>query len=424
MSEKLAAEGGPRARTTPFPTVGDASGRDLGEEELALLTEVIRSGCLSRHGGTMVPAFEAEFGARYGVRHCLAVTSGTAALHTAVGALGLNPGDEIITTTVTDMGTVIAILMQNCLPIFCDVDRRTMNLNPALLPSLITERTRAIIAVHLFGQPCDLDAVMAVAREHHLVVIEDCAQAHGAEWGGQLVGTIGDLGCFSLQQSKQITTGDGGAVITNNDELGEAARMFHDKYYDRSGANRGVLRLGANYRMTELQGAVALAQTRKLDRILARRRSTGELLTERLREIEGTVPPWLHEKARHSYWIYPFQIAEEVLGCPVVEFTAAIQAEGLPWGTGYAGGIPICLYPALREHRAYGDSAFPWEPPYGRNVEYREEDYPETVWAQRNTLVMNWNEGLTETDVQDMARGMAKVAAHYRARGPAPAPAI
>jgi dTDP-4-amino-4,6-dideoxygalactose transaminase len=304
----------------------------------------------------MVPQFEEEYAAHQGVKHCLGVTSGTAALHTAVGALQLNPGDEIITTTVTDMGTVIAILQQNQIPIFCDVDRRTMNLDPGKLEPLINDRTRAIIAVHLFGQACDMDTLMPIARKHKLHVIEDCAQAHDAEWDGRRVGTVGDLGCFSLQQSKQITTGDGGIVITNDDDLALAARNFHDKFYDRSGENRGVLRLGVNYRMTELQGAVALAQTRKLDSILGRRRHTAELLTSRLTEIEGIIPAWVHPKATHSYWIYPFQIDEAALGCTVAEFRAAIQAEGLPWGTGYAGGIPICMYPASTRPTATASS--------------------------------------------------------------------
>jgi dTDP-4-amino-4,6-dideoxygalactose transaminase len=288
-----------------------------------------------------------------------------------------------------------------------------MNLDPTRLEPLINDRTRAIIAVHLFGQACDMDALLPLARKYGLHVIEDCAQAHDAEWDGRRVGTLGDLGCFSLQQSKQITTGDGGIVITNDDELALRARNFHDKFYDRSSANRGVLRLGVNYRMTELQGAVALAQTRKLDSILGRRRHTSELLTSYLQGIPGIRPPWIHPKARHSYWIYALQIDEGVLGCTVEDFRAAVQAEGLPWGTGYAGGIPICMYPALREHKAYGDSLFPWEPPYGRYVEYREEDYPETLWAQANTFVMNWNEGITDSDVEDMAHGFRKVAAYF-----------
>ncbi|MGQ9733067.1 MAG: DegT/DnrJ/EryC1/StrS family aminotransferase, partial [Candidatus Zipacnadales bacterium] len=191
MTEELAIHGGPKARTVPFPSVSNATGRDLGQEEIALLTEVIHSGVLGRHGGKMVQQFESEYAAHQGVKHCLGVTSGTAALHTAVGALQLNPGDEIITTTVTDMGTVIAILQQCHIPIFCDVDRRTMNLDPTKLEALITDRTRAILVVHLFGQPAEMDVLLDIARKHSLYVIEECAQAHDAEWDGQRVGTLG-----------------------------------------------------------------------------------------------------------------------------------------------------------------------------------------------------------------------------------------
>jgi perosamine synthetase len=417
--EELAINGGPKTRDTavrPWPSISNASGRMFGDEELQLLEKVIRSGCLFRYGGTMVETFEREMAAKYGVKHAIAVTSGTAALHTAVAALDLDPGDEIITTTVTDAGTVIAILQCNCVPVFADVDRRTMIMRPDRIVAAISERTRAIIVVHLFGQPAPMDEIMAIAEKHHLYVIEDCAQAHGATFDGRLVGTIGHLGAFSMQQSKQITTGDGGVVICNDDELATRARMFQDKYFLRGGEYRGYERLGINYRMNELTGAVALAQLRKMDIILQRRRHTANLLRQRISAIEGIIPPWIHPKAEHSWWIFSFQIDEQVLGCSVSEFTAAIQAEGLPFSPGYAGGIPICMYPFLKERRAYGRSHFPWEPPYGRGVEYRAEDYPDTYWAQANTLVTSWNEGYTEEDVEDIVRGLAKVCAYYRAR--------
>ncbi len=420
MSQKLAINGGTPVRDTsvkPWPSVGNASGRMLGEEELANLRQVIESGSLNRYGGAMmVKQFEEAFAERMGVRHACAVTSGTAALHTAVGALRLEVGDEIITTTVTDMGTMIAILMQNCIPVCVDVDRRTMLMDTANIEEAITDRTRAIIVVHLFGQPVPMDEVMQIADKYGLYVIEDSAQAHDAQWDDKKVGTIGHLGCFSLQQSKQITTGDGGIVITNDDELADHVRLFSDKYYDRTGANRGVMRLGVNYRMTELQGAVALAQVRKMDAIIGNRRRTAGMLRERLAAIEGIIPPYVHPRATHSWWIFSFQIDQQKLGCTTAEFARALSAEGLPFGTGYAGGIPICCYPALKEHKAYGSGNFPWEPPYGRDVQYREEDYPETMWAQANTLVMSWNEGLTEDDVEDLARGVQKVADYFGSR--------
>lgn len=417
--EELALNGGPKTRDTsvrPWPSTGNASGRMFGDEELELLQQVITSGTLFRYGGRMVEAFESEMAARYGVPNATAVTSGTAALHTAVAALDLDVGDEVITTTVTDGGTVIGILQCNCVPTFADVDRRTMIMRPDSIEGAISDRSRAIIVVHLFGQPAPMDEIMDIAERHDLYVIEDCAQAHGATFDGQLVGTIGHLGAFSMQQSKQITTGDGGMVIARDDELAARARMFHDKYYDRRGEYRGYERVGINYRMNELTGAVALAQVRKMDAILERRRRTAGLLRERLTGIEGVRPPWVHPRAEHSWWIFSFQIDEEVLGCAVDEFKAAAQAEGLPFSTGYAGGIPICMYPFLHDRRAYGRGHFPWEPPYGRGVEYHAEDYPDTYWAQANTFITSWNEGFTEDDAEDIARGLAKVAAYFRAR--------
>ncbi|MBC7289107.1 MAG: DegT/DnrJ/EryC1/StrS family aminotransferase, partial [Armatimonadetes bacterium] len=316
--QELAIHGGPKTRDTsvkPWPSVSNASGRMFGEEELQLIREVIESGCLFRYGGKMVETFEREMAAKYGVKHAVAVTSGTAALHTAVAALDLNPGDEVITTTVTDAGTIIGILQCCCVPTFADVDRRTMIMRPDAIEAAISERTRAVIVVHLFGQPAPMDEIMEIAQRYNLYVIEDCAQAHGATFDGQLVGTIGDIGCFSMQQSKQITTGDGGVVITNDDTLAARARMFHDKYFDRRGEYRGYERLGINYRMNELTGAVALAQLRKMDLILQRRRHTANLLRERLSQIEGIRPPWIHPKAEHSWWIFSFQIDNDLLGC-------------------------------------------------------------------------------------------------------------
>ncbi len=415
VSDNLAVHGGSPVRDTqvhPWPMTGDVRGRDLEDEEIKLLTEVIHSGTLFRYGGTMVEKFEQEYAGFVGARHCLAVTSGTAALHTAVGALHLEVGDEIITTTVTDMGTVIAIVAQNHLPVFVDVDRRTMLIDTGKIEAALTDHTRAIIAVHLFGQPVPMDQVMNIAQQYDLYVIEDCAQAHGAQWDGQMVGTIGDLGCFSLQQSKQITTGDGGIVVTDDDELYQQATLFHDKFYDRTGTDRGIQRIGVNYRMNELTGAVALAQSRRLPAILQHRRHSARLLVEKLTQIEGIIPPFVWPQATHSWWKTSFQIDPELLDCTVEQFQEALAAEGMPFGTGYGGDIYACR--ALAEHRAYGSGDFPWEPPYGRNIEYRTEDYPETLWAQRNTFVTSWNEGFTDSDVEDLAQGIAKIAAHYR----------
>ena len=192
-----------------WPRLGIPVGVTWAMRRLAQLTEVIRSGALNRNNGTKVQALEAAWAERHGVRFATAATSGTAAIHVALGALHLEPGDEVITTPITDWGTVGPILAQNCVPVFADIDPRTYCLDPEQAAAAITPRTRAIIAVHLMGQPCDMDAFLDLARRHNLYLIEDCAQSHFATWRGQVVGSIGDIGCFSLQQSKVITTGDG-----------------------------------------------------------------------------------------------------------------------------------------------------------------------------------------------------------------------
>ncbi|MFP3905114.1 MAG: DegT/DnrJ/EryC1/StrS family aminotransferase [Armatimonadota bacterium] len=419
MAEELAMNGGPKTATERFPTTGDASGRDLGDEEIELVSEVIRSGRMFRYSGTMVEQFEKEYADFLGVNHIQAVTSGSASLHTAVAALQLNPGDEIITSPVTDMGTYIGIVQCCCIPIFADLDRLTLNLNPDSIEKQITDRTRAILVVHLFGQPCRMDEIMEIAKKHDLYVIEDCAQAHGAEYDGQRVGTFGDIACFSLQQSKQITAGDGGLVATNDEELYVNARDFHDKYYDRTGRTEGriVQRIGINYRMNEVTGAVALAQARKLPSILQRRRKSAGRLVEIVEDIEGVNPPYLYPKTTaHSWWRFSFTIDEQVLGVDHDTFARAISAEGLPFATGYAGGKPMVTTPCIANHVAYGDSEFPWEPPYGRDPEYDVDDYPGALWGQQHIFASQWTEGHTVEHAEIIGRGIRKVADYFRER--------
>lgn len=416
MPEELAVNGGPKTRQKPWPTIADASGRDFGEEEMELLRQVMQSGSLGYMYGSMVKQFEQEFAERHGSKFACAVSSGTAALHTAMGALLLEPGDEVITTPVTDIGSIIAIVQCNCVPVFADVDPLTMLIDPESIRRQITGRTRALIVVHLLGQPCNMDEIMAIAQEHGLFVIEDCAQSHDAKWDGKDVGTFGHFGCFSLQQSKQITTGDGGIVVSNDPDLADEAYRFHDKYYDRTGGGRPVDRFGMNYRMSELVGAVALAQLRKLGRIIGRRSETAEALMAGIDEIPGIVRAKVHPKATHTWWRVACTIDEGELGCDAKTFTRAVVAEGLPLRVHTARGEPICMAPAFQNYAAYGSSNFPWEPPYGRRVEYRLVDYPNTNWAMENVWTASWNEGFTLDDVDDILRGLRKISDYYRSR--------
>lgn len=401
--ERLAMDGGRRAVGAWFS--GAAS---FGAPELANLTRVIASGNLSCTGGRMVPALEREFAGYYGSPHAVASTSGTAAIHVALGALDLEPGDEVITTPLTDMGSIIPILMCNCLPVFADVDPTTGILTAESIARRITPRTRAVILVHLFGRPANLGAIAELLRGRGISLIEDCAQAHGAEYRGRRVGTFGDFGCFSLQQSKQITCGDGGITLVNREDLAERAALFVDKGWDRTKGVRSHLFLGMNYRMTELQGAVALAQLHRLPRMIAARRAGAEDLTERLRGVAGVVPPPDQEGVDPSWWIYAFRTQEESPGLPAGAFAGALRAEGVKVRREYLP-VPIFEYDVLREQRTYGRSRYPFsEFPYEVPTS---ADYPGFHEFNRNLLLMTWSHHVRKRHTASIADAIRKVAA-------------
>jgi len=418
MEEKLAIEGGTPVRQGALPSVGDISGRNLGEQEIANLTEVIKSGNLFRYGGRFVVGLETEFARLLGMGQAVACTSGTAAIHLAVAGVNPSPGDEIITSPITDMGTISPIIMQNAIPVFADLDAETFNLDPASVAECITERTKAIIVVHLMGGPADMDALLALARPRGIKVIEDCCQAYLAEDRGRLVGTIGDVGCFSLQQSKHMTAGDGGIVVTNDEALAGRMRLFADKGWARGGEVRDYLQLGINYRMNELTGAVAYAQVGKVASVVARRRQRAEQMTRLLAaQAPGVNPPVVRAGGKHSYWQYPITIDEGRLGVGSADFCQAINAEGVPAGVGYIGR-PIYLSAALRTAPTYGDSRCPFDcPRASRRVQYQESDCPHTVEILRRIIIIPWNENYSEQEVADLAAGIGKVARHYAARG-------
>ncbi len=407
----LALHGGEPIRTQPFPTISNASGRTFGAEELALLREVIESGALNRGAGRKVAQLEQEFAAFYGVKHCVASTSGTAAIHVALGALNLEPGDEVITAPITDMGTVIPVLLQNCVPVFADVDPATFNMDPADLRRRVTGRTRAVIPVHLIGAPCDMDPIMTIAQQHNLYVIEDCCQAYLTEYKSKRVGTIGHFGCFSLQQSKHMSTGDGGLTITNGDALAERAALFANKGWPNYGqGGRDYVIFGLNYRMTELQAAVGLAQLKKLPGVVRARQERAELLTSLIADIPGLLTPAVPQGGTHTYWFYPLRVEQQTLGISTALFSQALAAEGIPASPHYIGK-PIFLYDLLRRQQIYGSSRCPWDCPRGpaHPANYEPGACPNTEKALDDLVVLPMNENFTEQDVRDIAAGIRKV---------------
>ena len=377
-----------------YPSLLDAGGRTLGDEEIEAATRVLRSGMLNAVWGTEVRALEREMAQLHGVRYAVAASSGTAALHLAVAAVAPDPGDEIITSPISDFGTVAPILAQNAVPVFADVDPLTGNLDPERVADLIGPRTRAILAVHLFGAPAPVAERRALADRHGIQLIEDCAQAWLARYpDGRLAGTAGAIGCFSLQQWKHITCGDGGLAVTDSVALAGRMRLFADKGWPRE-TGRHHVGFGLNYRMTELCGAVARAQLAKLPGVLAARRAAADRLLAAL----GTGLPGLHlprDAAAHAWWLLPL-----VLDPPRdnAAFAAHLAGAGVPARAGYLAE-PLHCAPALTEAPVYGASRYPLA---GRRYGPGTCPVAEEMIARR-LVVVDWNERYTDAHVDAIA---------------------
>jgi dTDP-4-amino-4,6-dideoxygalactose transaminase len=400
---QLAVDGGKPFRAQPFPPR-----TPFGEEEVDLVAKAIRSQNLFGLGGPMVTEFEQRFAALYEAKQGVACSSGTAAIHIAIGTINPDPGDEIITAPITDGGTIVPILYQNAIPVFADVDE-TCNMNPCDVEAKITKRTKALLVVHLFGNPCDMDAMVDIARRHKLALIEDCSQAHMTQYKGRLVGTIGDIGCFSLQQSKHMTCGDGGVAITNNEGLIPRMEGFRDKGWTRKpgwGA-RTYAFLAPNYRMTELQGAVGIAQTKKVGEVVRKRNTLGELLSASIRGAPGVSPTPTTPGGTPTYWTYALQVTQGDTDA----FAAALNAEGVPASAHYIG-LPIFLcMEALANKVTFGTSQYPLDGSHGgRQIEYTSGMCPNTERALGRLVTLPLHEDLSREDVLDMAGAVRKVA--------------
>jgi len=278
----------------------------LGEEEISAVERVLRSGMLSQ--GAYVEAFESAFADFIGVEHAIAVSSGTAALHIALLAAGIGKGDEVITTPFTFIATANAILFVGAKPVFVDVREDDFNIDVEKVKEAITKRTKAIIPVHLYGQPCDMKAIVDLAEDHNLHVIEDACQAHGAEFAGKKVGSFGTAGCFSFYPTKNMTTGEGGMLTTNSKEIAKKARMLRNH---GSSARYMHEILGFNMRMTDISAAVGIEQLKKLHYFTKRRRENAEYLTERLEGIRGIVTPVVKERRTHVFNQYTIRVVGE-----------------------------------------------------------------------------------------------------------------
>ena len=313
-------------RAWPVPTAA---------EENAVL-DAVRTGRWYRNRS--VEQFEDAFAKLNGAKNCIAVSSGTAALSAALGAIGVGPGDEVIVPPYTFLATVSVVLMHYALPVFVDTDRETFLMDPGKLDAAITTRTAAIIPVHIGGAPCDMQRISSIADSRRVPVVEDACQAHLASIQNRKAGTWGVAGCFSFQVSKNLPAGEGGAIITDNAQMADDCYAFHNCGRKRPGG-RSEYRLGrnSNYRMTEFQGALLLAQLEGLEARAQTRSSNAEYLDSLLRDIPGIVPARpCNGATRNAYHIYMFRYqAEEFAGLPRNKFIRALRAEGIPCSPGY-----------------------------------------------------------------------------------------
>lgn len=392
----------PMVQTRHLPSDQDATGRTLGDEEIEAVTAAIRSGTLTSTKGQFVRALEKRFAEMLGVKHAYACSSGTAAIHCAIAAINPEPGDEIITTSITDMGALAPIIYQGAIPVFADVDPMTCNVVAESIAQCISPRTRAIIVTHLFGNPCEMDAILELAAAHDIPVIEDCAQAFLATYDGRHVGTIGTIGCFSLQQGKHITTGEGGIVVTNDSDLARRIYLFINKAWGYGDPEPDHYFLALNYRMSELCGSVACAQLEKLPGIVARRRELADVLTAQLQGLDGIIPPIAYAGAEHVYWKYCVRTSEDLAPGAVLEIARLLKERDVVAVPRYIQK-PAFMCKVFQARRTFGNSGFPFTLAREQAVDYRAERFPGTLAALERILVIPWNDRYTEDDVQHIA---------------------
>ena len=325
----------------------------IGEEEVEAVAAAVRRGEISGSFGEEIPGFEQEFAEFVGARHGVACTSGTTALHLAVAALDLEPGSEILVSASTNIATALAAYHNNCVPVPVDSEAETWNLDLDLLDGLISERTRAIIPVHLFGHPVDMDRLSEIAERHNLVVIEDCAESHGATVRGRMTGALGDMGCFSFYANKIITTGEGGMVTTDDDALAERLRYLRNLAF---GQPRFLHQdAGFNFRMTGYQAAMGRVQLRKIDHILEQKRRVARTYNALLADMPGVQTPAEKDWARNVYWMYAITVGEEF---PLSrdELMGSLREAEIESRTFFC---PMNMQPFLREQDGFRDVPCP-----------------------------------------------------------------
>jgi perosamine synthetase len=405
LSTKLAIEGGRPVTRIKFPDAFPL----IGREEISAVLGVLKSKKLSGYPGPRTLEFEKRFAEYHGVKHAMATNCGTAALSLGLYAAGIGFGDEVIVPPYTFIASASSVLQCNAVPVFADINLDTMTLDPAQVEEKITNRTKAIMPVHLYGLPCDMDPLLEVAKRHDQQVVEDCAQAHAAAYRGRLVGTMGDVGCFSFQISKNMMTAEGGMVITDRDDIAGRARTLRCQ----GDADRGIVQMGLRVDMSEMQAALGIVQLKRLDGFTRRRIANAAYLTRNLRGTPGIRPPVVPAYAKHVYHIYVWQIDEGGLGTSKEQFVKALRAEGIPADPIYLR--PLYEEPIFKEKAGRG-GGFPYEYLEGRKIEYNEGSCPNAERVCKRAFGIYPSPAYTARELNSVVNAVRKVAEAYVSR--------
>ena len=396
-----------------LPSDQDATGRTLGAEEIELLTEAIQSGTLTTTKGKFGKLLEQRFAERLGVKYAYACASGSAAVHCAVAAINPSPGDEIVTTSITDMGALTPIIYQGAIPVFADVDPHTYNVTAASIERCLSDKTKAIIVTHLFGNACEMGAIMELARSKNIPVIEDAAQSFLTQYDGKYAGAIGSTGCFSLQQGKHMTTGEGGMVTTNDEKLARHMFLFINKAWGYGDSNPDHYFLALNYRMSELQAAVAVAQLEKLDWVVEARVKAADKLTAKLQGIKGIETPRVTPNSVHVYWKYCLRVDDSVIQDGALGMAKTLKEKNIASAPRYIQK-PAFMCEIFQKQRTFGNSNFPFNLARPEAVDYSREKFADTFDALHGVLVLPWNEKYTDEHIDYIADAVHEAAARLR----------
>jgi len=403
----LALQGGnPEVSKPASPLTGR-----WGDEERELLNTMLEQNSLFYWKGPQTQLLIERFQKYYPLNYVMPCSSGTAGIHIAVQAAGIKPGDEVIVPPVTDMGTVIGVLYQQAVPVFADLEPGTCNLDPADVRRRITPKTRAIIAVHLAGNPCRILELRKLADEHDLVLIEDCAQAWGAKLNDQPVGTFGHIGCYSLNDFKHIGCGDGGIVASSDERFGPVLQKCGDKGYDRLRGTKTPAFLAPNYRISEPQSAVAAAQMDRMEAIASRRETLGTRLGRQLAGIPGILPHEVGPEAFCSYWFYLLRMEEGAFSVDRVQFVEALKAEGVTANPGYIP-MPLYQFEVFRNHHFFGGQ-WPVRDMGLTTMDYREVSCPSAETTLKTCIQLKLHQDMDEDYIDGVARAFRKVAQYY-----------